>query len=253
MNLLVSQKQAGIIIFLRDRDIAMLKKDLIIRNPLRHLGYENDDIIPVGGFGAVLSRAGVGKTAFLVQYALNAMLRDKHILHISLNDPVDKVTLWYNELFIRLAQHYEVEQINRLWENILPNRFIMTFRIDSFTVPKLEERLYDLSQQDIFKPDMIIIDGLHFDESVQEYLTDLKNLSLKQSCQTWFSVHTHRHEEPGLEGIPQRLSDVKELFEVVLKLQPSGTEIKIEPLKGAPVISQEQPLYLDASTMLIKE
>ena len=39
----------------------MLKKDLILRNPLRVMGYENDDILDAGEFGAVLARAGVGE------------------------------------------------------------------------------------------------------------------------------------------------------------------------------------------------
>jgi ATP/maltotriose-dependent transcriptional regulator MalT len=42
----------------------------------------------------VLAPAGVGKTAFLVQLALNAMLQEKNVLHISLDEPVTKVSLW---------------------------------------------------------------------------------------------------------------------------------------------------------------
>ncbi|MBU2252567.1 MAG: AAA family ATPase, partial [Proteobacteria bacterium] len=119
----------------------MLKQDLILRNPLQHLGFETEDILPGGGFGAVLAPAGVGKTALLVQLALNGMLRNRNVLHISLDDPVNKVTRWYNELFGHLADRCEATQINRLWESVLPHRFIMTFRIESFSVPKLEERL----------------------------------------------------------------------------------------------------------------
>ena len=59
----------------------MLKNDLILRNPLRLMGYETDDILPEGGFGAVLARAGVGKTSFIVQLALNAMLRNKNVTY----------------------------------------------------------------------------------------------------------------------------------------------------------------------------
>jgi KaiC/GvpD/RAD55 family RecA-like ATPase len=81
----------------------MFKNDLIVRNPLRRMGSETDDVIPEGGFGAVLAHAGVGKTALLVQLALNAMLRDRNVLHISLNDPVGKVSLWYQELFHHLV------------------------------------------------------------------------------------------------------------------------------------------------------
>ena len=58
---------------------------------------------PAGGFGAVLAHAGVGKTALLVQLALNSMLRSRNVLHVSLNDPVNKVNLWYSELFHHLA------------------------------------------------------------------------------------------------------------------------------------------------------
>ncbi len=49
------------IIKLQDRNINMLKKELILRNPLRHLGFETEDILPAWGFGAVLAYAGVGK------------------------------------------------------------------------------------------------------------------------------------------------------------------------------------------------
>ena len=86
-----SHKPAGII-YIKERYFTMLKKDLILRNPLRVMGYENDDILSTGQFGAVLARAGVGKTAFLVQLSLNALLRGKNVLHISLEDPVNKVS-----------------------------------------------------------------------------------------------------------------------------------------------------------------
>ena len=227
----------------------MIKDDFTIKDPF---GLEGDttDIISKGEFGAVLSRAGVGKTAFLVQLALNAMLRDKNVLHISLNDPVDKVTLWYKELFNHLVQRYAFEQAGQLWGTLLPHRFIMTFRVAGFSVPRLRERLADLTGQDIFHPDMVIIDGFKFDESIRDYLADLKNLAEEQSFSTWFSVHTHRHEETPANSVPLPLLDVEDLFEVALRLQPVEKDIRIQPLKGP--ISNLASLTLDASSMLIK-
>ncbi len=73
----------------------MLKKELILQNPLRFLENETGDILLEGGFGAVLARAGVGKTAILVQLALNTILKGKNVLHISLDDGthwVDAIT-----------------------------------------------------------------------------------------------------------------------------------------------------------------
>jgi hypothetical protein len=137
---------------LKDRNIDMIKQELILRNPLGYLGFETQDILAAGKFGAVLAHAGVGKTALLVQLALNSMLRSRNVLHVSLQDPVNKVTLWYGELFNHLASQFEGAQINKLWDTILPHRFIMTFRVESFTVPKLEERLNDITELGIFKP-----------------------------------------------------------------------------------------------------
>lgn len=241
------------IIYLKKRSFNMLKKDLILRNPLRLMGHETDDILPDGGFAAVLARAGVGKTALLVQLALNSLLRDKNVLHISLDDPVEKVCLWYEEVFRNIANQYKVKQINRLWETILPHRFIMTFKVEGFSVPKLEERLTDLTEQDIFIPHMILIDGLPFDESIRKPLSDLKTLAKNNSMHVWFTVRTHRHEEPGPDGIPAQLINVADLFEVAIQLQPERKEIHVRALKGKSANSDHPALLLDPATMLIKD
>ncbi len=231
----------------------MLKKELILRNPLMHLGFETEDILPAGGFGAVLAYAGVGKTALLVQMALNGMLRSRHVLHISLNDPVNKVTLWYGELFNHLAGQYEGAQIKQLWDSILPYRFIMTFRVESFSVPKLEERMNDLTEQGIFKPEMMIIDGLHCDAAQRASLLALKALAEKNGMHIWFTVHTHRHEKPGQDGLPAYFTPVADLFDLVLELQTEHADINIKPLKGAASATPQSTLLLDPSTMLIKD
>lgn len=141
---------SGNVIYLKERNFKMLKKDLILRNPLRLLGNEKEAILPPGGFGAILARAGVGKTSLMVQLALNSLLDSDNVLHISLNDPVKKVSLWYDEVFRHIAEKYRLTQLDQLWDVILPHRFIMTFKVEGFSVPKLEERLTDLIEQGIF-------------------------------------------------------------------------------------------------------
>jgi hypothetical protein len=230
----------------------MLKKDLILRNPLRLMGYENDDILDTGQFGAVLARAGVGKTAFLVQLSLNALLRGKNVLHISLEDPVNKVSLWYKEVFNLIAEQYEVDQIDQLWDSLLPHRFIMTFRVEGFSVPKLKERMADLMEQNIFSPQMIIIDGFPFGESAHQPLSELKKLVDKHQMHGWFTIRTHRHEDPGPDGKPLQLEQVADLFEVAIQLLPEGKEIHVKPVKGGEYFASDLDLRLDPSTMLLK-
>jgi hypothetical protein len=246
-------RQTDNICYMRERNLSMLKNELILKNPLRRMGYESDDILNKGEFGAVMARAGVGKTAFLVQLALSSMLREKNVLHISLNDPVKKVSLWYKEVFSRITTHYHIQQSSQLWDLVLPHRFIMTFRVEGFSVPKLEERLTDLIEQDIFRPDAMIIDGVPFEAPIQQDLADLKHLAARLGMQVWFTIRTHRHEDPGPNGTPTQLMNVADLFEVVIQLVPVGKNIQIKAFKG-PGSSGDQPdLMIDPATMLIQD
>jgi len=239
------------VINLIERSLDMLKNDLILRNPLRLLGHENEAIVPEGGFGAVLARAGVGKTALIVQVALNTMLQQKNVLHVSLDDPVDKVGIWYQEVLNSLAHNYHVRQIKELWESMQMHRFIMTFKVEGFSVPKLEERVTDLTEQQIFNPHMVIIDGLPFDESLRAPLEGLKAFSEKHRLRLWFTVTTHRHQEPAADGLPVQLAGVADLFDAAIQLQPEGNKIHIRSLKGGPVEPCDQ--ILDPATMLLKD
>ena len=231
----------------------MLKKDLMMRNPLRSVSDANGYILPEGGLGAVVARAGVGKTALLVQLSLNSLLKGDNALHISLGDPVRKVSLWYKEVFNNIGVQYQIEKIDDLWNELLPQRFIMTFNIDGFSVPRLDERLTELADQNIFQPQMILIDGLPFNEEIKRTdLHALKELSEKFNSHIWFTVRSHRHEEPDSDGMPIQIGEFADLLDVVIKLKPEESDIKLNVLKGSGAISL-QNLSLDPATMLIKE
>jgi hypothetical protein len=240
------------IIHLSYKDIVMLKKEIIYRNPLINLGYDDEDILPNGGFGAVLAHAGLGKTALLVQMALNTMMREQSVLHVSLHEAVSKVDVWYHELFQNIAGKHNANEILEYWDKIQPYRFIMTFRVEGFSVPKLEERLTDLMQQNIFKPHTVIIDGLKFDESGRGLLLNLKELASKYSMRIWFTVHTHRHEPPKENGLPLSFLHVADLFDVLVQLAAKRDEVYIKALKGQAATAKHDSLLLDPATMLIK-
>jgi len=231
----------------------MMKKDLLLRNPLHQLGLASEDSLPDGAFGAVLARAGIGKTAFLVQIALHTMLRDRNVLHISLEDPVDKVTLWYREVFNLLAEKRQVQDSGPLWDDLLPHRFIMTFKVEGFSVPKLKERMTDLLEQNIFHPHTLIVDGMPFDANVRSQIEDLKRLSLETGVRCWFTVRTHRHEAPMEDGMPPQVYSLRDLFEVAVQLLPDGKDIHIRILKGLEASARNSAARFDPATMLIKE
>jgi hypothetical protein len=223
----------------------MLEKGFILRHPLGRLtGDENEEILPEGGFGAIIARAGVGKTALLIQLAIHSLLCGKKVLHISLNDPVKKVGLWYKEVYRNIAFKYNVPGQEQLFEDMLPHRFIMTFEVEGFSVPKLVERLTDLMEQSIFRPNLIYIDGLPFDNTQIGPLSDLKEFVKKNSLKAWFTVRVHKDERPGA---------VENLFERVILIQSEGRGIYLRSVKGGKPGTDAAGVLLDPTTMLIQE
>jgi hypothetical protein len=133
------------------------------------------------------------------------------------------------------------------------HRLIMTFKVEGFSVPKLEERVTDLTEQQIFNPHMVIIDGLPFDERLRTPLEGLKAFSENHRLHLWFTVTTHRHESPGADGLPVQLVSVADLFDAAIQLQPEGKKIHIRCLKGGPEGVGTCQQLLDPSTMLIQD
>ncbi|MCK9229765.1 MAG: AAA family ATPase [Syntrophales bacterium] len=229
----------------------MMRNDLIRSNPLRGLEHEGSALLSPGGLGVVLSPAGVGKTAFVVQIAIDAMLRGEKVLHISLNDSIDKITLWYRELFLNIVGHHNLERPDDTWQSILPLRFIMTFKIARFSTPILEERLADLMEQDIFKPSLLAIDALAFADNDIPGIAELKSLVERRNMSLWITGNSHRDDERGPDGIPARLSPVIDHVDRILELIPGEESINVRSLKGLPDKSTDTGLYLDPATMLI--
>ncbi len=240
------------VIWLHKRSLAMLKKDLILRNPLRLVGKETGQALSEGEFGVIIARAGVGKTSFMVQLALDSLLRHKNVLHISLDQPVKKVCLWYEEVFRHISEHYKIDNTSELWDTILPHRFIMTFKEQVFTVPRLEERLTDLTEQGIFFPQVVLIDGLSFDDTVRDVLGELKILAREQGFPIWFTAMTYQADIPDKDGVPSSVNHVSDLFETMVLLKPKGRKIYVN-LIGATEGEISPSLVLDPSTLLIQD
>lgn len=230
----------------------MLKQSLIIQDPLKRLGLDKDQSLQNNVCGAIYARAGVGKTALLVQLAINSLLQEKPVLHISLKDPVDKVDLWYKEVFQNITKIHGINDANRLWDEILPYRFIMTFDRSAFTLDRLMDKVQELRAQEIFSPRLIMIDGFSMGDADPEQLNELKAFAQGNSLTIWFTIRGHRGESQTPADFSAKFVDqYGELFDVILQLSPEKDQIRVKPLKKE---TDNQPyLFLDPATLLIRE
>jgi hypothetical protein len=227
--------------------------ELIISNPLRALGLEEK----TGGnaqamMGLVMARAGLGKTAILVQFALDCMLLGNKVLHVSIGEGVDKTRSWYDDILSLLTDGEKLESI----PEVMKNRMIMTFKENSFSKAKLEERLDDLVQQNIYKPECLIIDGYDFERNDKKSLEELRHFMNERGLKMiWFSAVSHRDDKRvSLDGVPAPCHEVDSLFDTVLLIKPEGDAMKLNILKcDSCAVDPGSILMLDPSTMLIKQ
>jgi len=221
-----------------------------IPESLMSIATITNEALPGGNIGAVVSRAGVGKTSFLVHMALNGMLLQKNVLHVNVSDPIKKIALWYREVFTHIADKHSIAETVKL-DDFISRRFIMTLQISGFSVASLKERISDLVEQDIFSPNMLVIDGLSFDESRHDEVSELKALADEFGIGIWIAVPAHREEDRDDNGMPARITEVADLFDLVWELLPDGKKIDVVPLKQAQAIADDVRLFIDPASMLL--
>jgi KaiC/GvpD/RAD55 family RecA-like ATPase len=233
----------------------MLKEELIMKNPVRVLNPGPGEGVPDYRLGLVMARAGVGKTAILVQIAMDCLLRGYKVLHVSIGQSLGKTKVWYNDVFKSITEGHRQEETAEILDEVIRNRMIMTFKESSFSRPKLEERLNDLVYQNIFKPDCIVVDGYGFTGADREAVEDIKELMIAMDLHVWFSALIHREDTRISEsGVPAPCHDIDDLFDTVIVLKPQEGGIRLNIIKDCAGCGEVgRVLNLDPSTMMVRE
>jgi hypothetical protein len=224
---------------------------LVNQNPLRvlNLGRNNKQM------GLIMARAGLGKTALLVQIALDSILQGKRVIHISIGESIEKTKMWYDDMLQVILQDGSVTNPHELIDMVQHHRMIMTFKESSFSRSRVEERLNDLILQDIFKPNCLVIDGYDFEQVSRKNLEDIKELLETMSLQAWFSAVSHRGDDRiSPAGVPAPCHEVDDLFDTVVLLKPEKDLIGLDIIRNNGDDSEQgSGLTLDPTTMMVKK
>ena len=234
----------------------MQKQELIEKNPIRHLKGESD-AKESSRMGLVMARAGVGKTALLVQIAMDSLMNDKQVVHVSVGQSLDKTKLWYDDMFKDIAAGCKLENAGEIHDTIMRNRMIITFNESTFSLAKLEERLHDLVQQNVIKPSCMVVDGFDFVKTDRAVLEGMRELGKGMDLQIWFSaVCDDGSDSQSGTGLPAPCKGMEDLFNTVVLLQPVHQSecIDLKILKGSAAVSKcGKLLKLDPMTFMIRE
>jgi hypothetical protein len=227
--------------------------DFIKVSPLRILDQSFQKGLGRGNLGVLIARAGVGKTACLIHIAYDKLFQKERLVHISLEDPPEKVMSYYDAIFYDLikALHLPEDYENRIL--LERNRMILAYLNQSFEIKRLRENIKNLIDKMDFSPDVVIVDGLDFATTPRKIFEGFKTIAVDYQVEIWFSALSHRHiTDTNERGIPYPCNNVDDLFSIIIQLQPTQIGIFLKILKDHDnTVLSDASIRLDPNTFLV--
>ncbi|MBM3318108.1 MAG: hypothetical protein FJY75_09700 [Candidatus Eisenbacteria bacterium] len=158
------------------------------RSPLRVFEKSIHGGLGPGNLGVVMSRPGVGKTAFLIGVAIDDLLQERRVLHVTLEDPIERVRAFYDTIFAELARTLPLEGPERAHARMERLRMILHFPQGTLPLERLRWNLDFLRDHADFRPRLLILDGVDFYATTSEELSGLRGLAGEAELEIWLSA-----------------------------------------------------------------
>lgn len=232
----------------------MLLRELTDRSPMRVFENSIHGGLGAGNLGVVVARHGMGKTAFLVDIALDDLMRGRRVLHITIGRTIDHVREYYAEIFTDLAEMTHLEDAAEVRREIESHRHIKAYLKDTFSIEHLRAHIAMLREMMNFVPVAVVMDGFDFATATVEDLRELRAIAESLKAEFWMSAHTHRTDPRDAHGIPEPVAHLAAELAVIVYMGHDGKAVNLSVLKDHdnPDVSQLS-LAIDPTTMLLRQ
>jgi len=211
----------------------MLRTEIYDKSPARVFDPSTGSAMLPGNAGAVIGSKGVGKSAILVHIAIDAIVRDEQVLHISLEDGADHVRACYDEVFQCIARMSRYKSDDKLVSIVERHRIIHSYLNRAFSVDDLARTLRMLSDVMHINPSCVLIDG--FDGAELQPFLDLAD---QEGFGLWVTLNSNN---------PISLDS----FSSAVELGVGGGGIALKLLKHKGELSEPvDELILETSTLM---
>lgn len=210
------------------------RKQLNKRSPLRIFERSLHGGLGKGNVGVVTSRKGVGKTAFLTDIALDDLMGERKVLHVTLQHPVDRVADFYDEIFMELARSQNLEDLAETRLAVERNRHILSYRgLREFSLARLRESMEFLAEHAQFQPEALILDGYpDFEEVAEEEIAELRKLAQDFKLELWITALRHREgQERDERDVPAEVARFDDYLSVIVRLEPKSDHVRLRIVK----------------------
>jgi hypothetical protein len=226
----------------------MLRKEVNLQSPLRILDRSIRGGLGRGHLGVILAPPGVGKSACLVQIGLDALLRDRPVLHLAVGQSVEHVSAWYDALFDDLAERVELRDRAGVRESIAHGRLIWSVAEHGFEARALDDALAAFQTHLGRPPAAVLVDGFPWEAAgAAAALRHVKESAGGAGAELWMTAR----EAGDAAARPAPLSDAcAALVDVGLFLEPHGRQVRLSLVKDfGHFPPAEVPLVLDGGTL----
>lgn len=225
------------------------------KSPVRLLERALGGGLGRGKFGVVLSRPGVGKTGFLIGLAVDRLLQNHKVLHISTKETVERVRAYYDQLVQAMAGQLGLDRMMERQLEVERDRHILVYNRETFTLDKLKQSIAFLRDEADFRPDMVVMDGTpRFEFSEAWEIKGVCELAREIGAGIWTGSDLHREgQELDERGIPREVARHEANIDVILSLQPESNRIRVQILKEHDSVQPAAvSLELDAETRVLR-
>ena len=232
----------------------MVKDELIQRSPVRVFMNSIHGGLGAGELGIIASPSGIGKTSVLVQIALDKLLQNHKVIHVSFTQHNDYVLAWYEDIFDEFIKKKNLEDEQDVKNDIVKNRVLMKFNQDGLTVDQILRSLRAMIKDGGFSAEHVIVDGYKFSANEKEKIAQIKDFAKELGLSLWFSCTVKDEPFYDKKNIPVLIKDYAELFDVIIVLEPKHDHIELAVSRDRDIASPEHlALRLDPKTLLILE
>ncbi len=231
----------------------MDKTEFIGKSPIRIFEKSIHGGLGKGRIGGIAAKKGVGKTAGLVHIAIDKLIRDEHVIHVSFAERVDHIITWYENVFKEIARGTNLTGADDMYDAVIRNRVIMNFKQEGVSTKNVLASLEAIVRDGHFPASCIIFDGYDLWKASSEDIASFKTFAQKTGCEIWFSLSL-KGPEPLFdeEGIPNELKPFMDSFDVLISMRFEGDDVRMRKIKDQGKIEPaEMGVKIESKTMLI--